>query len=64
MGNPNFPFVTSSVFLCLNILNVMIAIFSVKLIKTDFFGGWKKSMGEYATDVPATGSDASTDSFK
>jgi len=42
----------------------MIAIFSVKLVQTDFLGGWRKSKGEYATDVASTGTDAPTDSFK
>lgn len=55
MGNPDFPFVTHKVFFFLNMLNLMIFIFSCKLIKTDFLGGWKKSKGEYATDVSAYG---------
>ena len=28
--------------------------FSIKLFQTDFLGGWKKSRGEYATDVSST----------
>lgn len=51
MNNPEFPFNTVAVFVSMNILNLMIAVFSFRLIKTDFFGGWKKSSGEYATDV-------------
>ena len=49
MNNPEFPFNTTSVFASINILNIMIAIFAYRLIKTDFLGGWKKSAGEYAT---------------
>ena len=49
MNNPEFPFNTTFVFASINILNIMIAIFAYRLIKTDFLGGWKKSAGEYAT---------------
>ena len=35
----------------------MIAIFSVKLVRTDFLGGWKRSSGEYSTDVSARAAD-------
>jgi len=57
MGNPDFPFVTLPIFVFMNILNVMIAIFSVKLVRTDFLGGWKRSSGEYSTDVSARAAD-------
>ncbi|CBY24532.1 unnamed protein product [Oikopleura dioica] len=51
LNNPDFPFCTAAVFTSINILNIMIAIFAYRLIKTDFLGGWKKSAGEYATDI-------------
>lgn len=46
-----------STFLFLMALNIMILIFATRLIKTDFLGGWRKSNGEYSTDVGAKNKD-------
>ena len=51
VGNESVPFATPTVFVMMNTLNIMITIFSYRLIKTDFCGGWKKTSGEYSYDV-------------
>jgi len=51
VSDESVPYATPMVFIFMNILNFMISVFSYRLIKTDFCGGWKRTSGEYSYDV-------------
>jgi hypothetical protein len=51
LDDDSIPYVTLPVAVFLNILNLMITIFSYRLVKTDFLGGWKKRGGEMSIDI-------------
>ena len=52
LDDPEVPYSTPTVFWMMNTLNVMIAIFSYRLVKTDFLGGWKsKQSVEVSYDI-------------